>query len=68
MTNKKPSEKTPSERQANVIYEMVDCICDRLPYVVLKQYDQNWNEENEELIVELTFNRGTNVYKISINW
>ena len=41
MTNKKPSEKTPSERQANVIYEMVDCICDNLPYVVLKQYDQN---------------------------
>ena len=68
MTNKKPNEKTPSERQANVIYEMVDCICDNLPYVVLKQYDQNWNEENEELIVELTFNRGTNVYKISINW
>lgn len=68
MNKTNPEEKTTKERQLNCILEIIDCILEETPYAVLKQYDPKYYKLRDELIVEFTLNRGTQDYKVAINW
>jgi len=61
-------EQESIDRNINILSEMIELIEEECNYAVIKEIEYQVDEAKEEVLLNLTLNRGTRDYRVVMNW